>query len=231
MPKAKLNPKMLEILQRKTKFSEQVIRNALSNIRSRYPVTLNAAAHIYAQKKGISGTARYLTEEDRNSLKGIEFKRIPIKIPQKRREKIIEIAKFETPNKFLKKHLDEINRCYTYHCYTACYVLMRKVLENLVVEILKRKYPENTKEHKQKYYDFNRKRNNDFNVLLKNLRNSSKDFGTQQKIVERICQLADFFKETANEMTHSLYHIADKKEIDGSRFQEILDLFKELGEV
>lgn len=101
---------------------------------------------------------------------------------------------------------------------------MRKVLENLIVEILRKKYPED----KQKYYDFSRKRNHNFNILLKNLRNNSKDFGTECKAVERICQLADFFKETANEMTHSLYHIANKKEIDESRFQEILDLFKEL---
>jgi hypothetical protein len=40
--------------------------------------------------------------------------------------------------------------------------------------------------------------------------------------------LAGGFKETANEMTHSLYHIARKSEIDGKGIQEILDLISEL---
>jgi DNA-binding ferritin-like protein (Dps family) len=58
--------------------------------------------------------------------------------------------------------------------------------------------------------------------------NSSNDFDSEKQLVERICDLADGFKETANEMTHSLYHIARKKEIDEKGFQQILDLIEEL---
>lgn len=87
MPKPRLNPKMVKVLQRKTKFPEQSIRTALSMIRSRYPVTLNAAAHIYAQKHKISGTARYLSEEDRDSLRAIKLEKIPIKITPKKEKK------------------------------------------------------------------------------------------------------------------------------------------------
>jgi hypothetical protein len=227
MVKAKLNPRVLEILKKKTKLSEQVIRNALSKIRRKYPVTLNAAAHIFAQQRKFT-VARYLSEEDRASLRNIEIQRIPIKIRTKTKKRIVEIAKYETTNKFLRVHLDEINRTYTFGCYTACFVIMRKVLENLIVEILRKKYSENKKEHREKYFDFDRQRNHDFNILLKNLRDSSKDFGSEKKLVERICQLADEFKETANEITHSLYHIATKKEIDEKNFQYILDLIKEL---
>jgi len=41
-------------------------------------------------------------------------------------------------------------------------------------------------------------------------------------------QLADGFGETANEMTHSLYQIATKREIDSKNFQDILYLIGRL---
>jgi len=105
------------------------------------------------------------------------------------------------------------------------------MLENLLIyHILKKKYRENTKEDREKYFDFSRRRFLDFEKLLKNLRDHSGDFGTENKLVERICELAKGFKETANEMTHSLYHIATKREIDEKNFQHILDLIKKLEE-
>lgn len=59
--------------------------------------------------------------------------------------------------------------------------------------------------------------------MLTNLRDSANDFKSEKKLVERICNLAEGFKDDANGMTHSLYHIAKKKEIDEKDFQQILD--------
>jgi hypothetical protein len=64
--------------------------------------------------------------------------------------------------------------------------------------------------------------------LLKNLGDSKNDFGPEKQLVKRICELAGRFKETANEMTHSLYHIATKEEIKEKNFQYILNLIQEL---
>jgi DNA-binding ferritin-like protein (Dps family) len=68
----------------------------------------------------------------------------------------------------------------------------------------------------------------DFDRLLTNLRNSANDFIPRNNLARRICSLAEGFKEDANEMTHSLYHIASKKEVDERNFQQILDLISEL---
>mgnify|MGYP000680997968 CR=1 FL=1 len=194
-------------------------------------LTLNAAAFLFGKKKGVS-LSRYLNDEDRESLKKIpekvEIKTIISKSSKPKKIQIIEIARYNTDNKFLKRHIEEINKAYTFGCYTACFILMRKVLENLMVEILRKKYPENKREHREKYFDFNRGRNHDFNVLLKKLRENSKEFGGEKRLVERICELASIFKEKANEMTHSLYHTATKREIEESNFQDILDLIREL---
>jgi len=147
----------------------------------------------------------------------------------KSKSEIIEFAKYDTNDEWLKKHIEEINKAYTCKCYTATFTLCRKVLENLIaIHILAKKYPENTPEHHQKYFDFSQKRNLNFNRLLTNLRKSSDDFIPKNNIVSRICELAEGFKEKSNEMTHSLYHIATKKELDERDFQQILNLVAEL---
>lgn len=232
MGKPELNPKIVEVLKNRTKISEQAIRNALSKTRRDNPsLTLNAAAQIFARTRGFS-VARYLTDKDRETSKHIKIEKIKISSSRpKQRKKIIEIAKYNTDDKLLKAHLNEINKTYTYGCYTATFILCRKVLENLLVHhIIRKKYPENKKEHREKYFDFDRRRFLDFEKLLKNLRGCSNDFVPEKSLVGRICELAGGFKETANEMTHSLYHIAAKREIDDKNFQRILDLIKKLEE-
>jgi len=230
MRKTNLDPKILDILKKRTNMKEQSIRNALSRMRSKHPsLTLNATAQVFARKRNFS-VARWLNDKDRETLKTIVVEKIKIPSTKTRRTKeIIKIASYETDDKMLKAHLKEINRAYTHGCYTATFILCRKVLENLLVHhILRKKYPKNTKEHRSKYFDFSRNRYFDFNKLLTNLRASANDFVPDNQLVERICQLADGFKETANEMTHSLYHVAKKREIDSKDFQEILDLIKGL---
>jgi hypothetical protein len=229
MGKEELHPRLMSVLIKKAGQDESSIRPTLSTIRRRYNVSLNAAAFIFAQKHGFS-TAAYLSDKDRDSLKhvSIEKTKIPI-IKIKREKRIIEIARYDTIDTLLKLHLIEINKAYTAGCYTSCFILCRKVLENLLIhKIIIRKYPTNKKEHKERYFDFSKNRFLDFEKILKNLRSSSNDFGNEKKLVERICQLSDAFKEHANEMTHSLYHIASKREIDEKNFQHLLDLIKKL---
>jgi len=232
MRKTKLDPRILKRLIEKTKgrISEHSIRPALSRIRKEYPfLTLNAAGEIFAEKYDFS-VFKYLNDKDRESLRAVEMKKIEIPIKKGRQtKKLIRIANYETDDRLLRAHLDEINKSYTHSCYTATFILCRKVLENLIIHhIMRKKYPRRTKEHRSKYFDFNRNRPLDFDKLLGNLRASSNDFLPDKKLVERICQLAEGFKETANEMTHSLYHIANKKEIDNKNFQHMLDLIRTL---
>jgi hypothetical protein len=132
------DPRILKKLKKKLpKMSEQSIRSRLSQIRAKYNVTLNAAAQVFAQSKGFS-VMRYLDKEDTESLKPIEIKKIVPFRPRKK-EKILKIARFHTNNELLKAHIDEINRTYTYKCYTSTFILCRKVLENLIIGILRKK--------------------------------------------------------------------------------------------
>jgi hypothetical protein len=227
-----LDTRIFEWLKKRLngKVSESTIRPAISRIRRRNPsLTLNAAAEVFATRHNES-VQKFFNERDREAFKTIRIEKVSI-IPSTRgrRREIVEIAKYDTSDRMLKAHLDEINKTYSHGCYTATFILCRKVLENLVIHhVLRKKYSTKSKQDREKYFDFDRNRFLDFSTLLSNLRDSSIDFSSEKSLVERICDLAGGFKETANEMTHSLYHIARKNEIDEKGFQQILDLIAEL---
>jgi len=226
-----LNPKIFEYLKKKLngKIAESTIRPAISRIRGKYlSLTPNAAAEVFANQHDLT-VHRFLNDRDREAFKTIKIEKVKIKTHSPRtRVKIQEIASYETANKLLKANIDEINKTYTFGCYTASFILCRKVLENLLIhQIFQKKYPTQSQEDRSKYFDFSKGRPLDFSVLLSNLKKSATDF-PDKKLVERICNLADRFKEEANDMTHSIYHIASKRELDEKNYQQILDLISEL---
>ena len=141
---SKINLGILEVLTKKTKMSKQSVRNAVSTLKNtKCPrATQNAAAQLFAQSRGFS-VAGKLTKEDRLTLpnsieieKPIKIKQIGKKSPKK---KIVELIRFETSDYFIKEHIKEINKTYTHGCYTSSFILCRKVFENLLIGIIRKK--------------------------------------------------------------------------------------------
>ncbi|OYD16024.1 hypothetical protein CH330_03825 [candidate division WOR-3 bacterium JGI_Cruoil_03_51_56] len=232
MSRTHLKPKTLRKLigKMKGRMAESSIRSELSRIRGEHPaLTLNAAAQVFANRRGFSVLGS-LSEEDRLSLAQVPTERVVIKtVRVSRKEKFKRFAAYTTSDSFLKKHIDEINEAYNAGCFTATFVLCRKALENLLVHhILRRKYPGSSATHKLKYFDIQNRRALGFSTVIKNVRRSSSEFGSERQLVERICELSDGFKDDADKMTHSLYHIASRPELDGKQFQDILEMIGRL---
>jgi len=227
--KPKLNPKVLDFLQRKLEKPVSTIRSDISRLRRDYPQsTLNAVAQIYAGQHGVS-VRRLITKDDKSTIPSVKIERpatLKGKKRTKTREQIGPIIQFKTTDHFLKKHIEEINRAYTQHCYTCVFVLTRKVLENLIVAILKAKYPEN----RDLYSDPTRGRYLDFSVVLDNLfrkRNEFDDDG--KKAIERLRQTLVPFKDDANDKVHSLYHIVeDADEVDKWHLDTVVALIADI---
>ncbi|MEK6925592.1 MAG: hypothetical protein AABW71_05140 [Nanoarchaeota archaeon] len=231
MTNQKLNPKILSKLKKKfPKKTENALYVKLSKLSSKNNVTLNAAGEIWGKKDGFT-VRSYLDEKDRDSLKDKSFQVIKIKKNNNHgnlKKRIVDFVSFSTQNKFLKAHIDEINRAYSSGCYTASFILIRKVIENLIVEMIKKKFPGKTKEDKALYLDIDRNRIQDLSVLIKNFRSKLKSFDADEsKLIERILQKADEFKDDANDKTHSLYHISSKKELEDKAPQMTFDLIAE----
>lgn len=113
--KTQLDPRILELLKRKLsgKVSEHTIGSAISRIRGKNPsLTLNAAAEVFASKYQTS-VQKYFNERDRDTFKTLKIEKVSIKTPRPiSRREITEIAKYDTDDKLLKAHLDEINKTY-----------------------------------------------------------------------------------------------------------------------
>ncbi len=233
MAKPKLNPKIIDIINKKTGLAETTIRSNISNLRADYPqCTINAVAQLYARSKGFS-VMQKLSQEDKATIPHNEVIKPKVKIERKiskKKENIISFITYESSDYFIKGHFEEVNKAYTKGCYTSTAILARKIIENLVIDILRNKFPPVSKENKELYYDIKRKRYLDFSVVLKNFYYKRNDFGiTKSKIIDRLYQKALKFKEHANDKTHSWYHlIKNQNEINDLEIQYIIELIKQI---
>ena len=86
-------------------------------------------------------------------------------------DKFIEVTWLS--DDFYKRLVDEINCLYINQLPMSLSILIRKLLENLIIDILRKKY--GTRDL-QLYYDISRGRFHDFSVLLKNLDSNKEEF-------------------------------------------------------
>lgn len=212
---------------------EGSIRARISEIRRTYPaLTLNAAAQIYAQKKGKSILAK-LDKEDRESLSRVPIYQKKIIVAKHLRGKksliFFTFLKYNSSDPFQKKHIEEINKAYNCKCYTAVFILCRKVIQNLIIDLLIKQFPAKTKKNRELYFDIKRGKFHDFSVILKNLYNKRKSFSPLAiKPIERLCSRVKPFVKDANDQTHSWFYVASKKEIDDVKIQEIIYLIESI---
>lgn len=225
----KLDPDIVKYLTGKLDLKKSTIEKNISLLKRRHPkCTSNAVAHIYAQQFGVSVLGK-LSKEDKETLPHLEVEKSKIKINSKRikkKEKIIEFIKYESNDYFIKGHISEANRAYSKGCYTCVYILSRKIIENLIIDLLKNKFPPNSLENKNLYFDTNQNRFKDFGEVLNNLLKKKNDFGVGKgKTVESLYKNALKLKNDANDRTHSWFYLVERKvEIDDIKIQTIVEL-------
>lgn len=227
--KPELNPEILDFLHKRLGKPISTIRSAISVLKREYPQsTSNAVAQIYALQHGES-VRRLISKEDKLTIPSVKIENPkPLKLKRKAKngEQIKEIIKFETTDHFLQKHIREINRAYAKQCYTCVFVLTRKVLENMIIGILKAKYPADC----ALYFDTTKNRNLDFSVVLDNLFQKRNEFDSDRKeAIERLNQKLKPFKNDANDKVHSLYHIVESpNEVDDWNLDTIIALIEKI---
>jgi hypothetical protein len=69
--------------------------------------------------------------------------------------------------------------------FTSVVILSRKMIENLIIEILRKKYPQKVKGNLDIYYNKNERRFHDFTMLVKNLEVKKKDFGPDENTLSK----------------------------------------------
>ena len=230
-----LDHDIIVTLAKKLNKKQSTVKKDIYLLRKSYPTsTLNAVAQIYAQTYKQT-VYRKLDRDDKNSLPNIQLEKEKITIKQRAqaskslKKKLIELIKYSTNDYFRKGHLEEINKAYTYTCYTSVFIMLRKIVENMLIDILRFKFPPNTQENKELYFDINQNRFKDFSIIIANLKKKSPDFGIEKKLVERIADLSKSFKDKTNDKTHSWFHLVkNKAEIDELDPQMLIELISRL---
>jgi hypothetical protein len=228
----KLSLEIVKDLAKKLKLDQKTVKKNIYLLQKSYPsLTKNALAQIYATKKG--GTVfRKLDKEDKATLPSTEVVPEKIKIKVKngnRKLSIKKVLNYETTDHFKKGHIEELNKAYTFGCNTSVFILARKIVENLIIDILKKKYPERVKNNKELYFDTAQGRLKDFGIILRNLKDKKADFGSENRGVEKLCDLAKSLKDDANNKAHSWYHLVENKnEIDNLNLKTIIEIIKKL---
>ena len=237
-----LKNKLIKKISIKTGITERSVREKMSRKSSKLNIASDAALVLISKEKNVScgHYQKTLSEEDQICIRDLLNNRQETKKPKHKNsqnrvnrvnKKIIKkIIEYETNNRFIKSHIDEINKAYTYGCYTCVFILARKIVENLIIDILRKKYPENdSRENKELYFDVNQNRFKNFDEILDNMKNKKGDFGTESPAVNKLYDLAKKLKNDANNKVHSLYHIVrSKREIEELKLQDIIDLIEVL---
>jgi len=142
-------------------------------------------------------------------------------------QNLIDI-KFE--DVFYRELTNEINKCYKIGSYTASFILSRKLLENLVIDILRQKYPQ-SQENLKLYCRVDNgkaKRFHDLIILIKNLDDKKEEFGIDKEIIEEFIKLIKPFRIVANSNTHSIIIYGNKDELDKLQIEKMAGLLIKL---
>ncbi|WP_324662085.1 hypothetical protein [Haloarcula sediminis] len=117
-----------------------------------------------------------------------------------------------TTDDFYDDLISNINQSYRIGVYDGTFVLTRKLLENLVIELLRNQYGTS---YLRMYYIPNQRRFQNFSTLLDGLEYKLKDYqsysnGLDKELIRDIRQ----FKNSADADAHSIIRNPDKEEID-----------------
>lgn len=113
----------------------------------------------------------------------------------------------------------EINETYRCHFFTSMYILVRKLLENSIIDCIKNFYGMNDID---KFFDINRKRHHSFSTLRANFNEMIKkpEFkAINGEIDQKFVDLLDIFKITGNINAHSLFNLTHQKIIEENKEQ------------
>jgi hypothetical protein len=137
------------------------------------------------------------------------------------KEELIDV-KGDYPQNFYSKLQDEINECYKSNYPNAAFFLCRKLVENIIFNILEKKF----KNQISLWYDTNNNCHHKLSILLKNLYIKRKDFKPNtRKYITKVYPMIGLFKKEANAKAHNIFeYINNKDELKKYKIKDIIQL-------
>ena len=130
-------------------------------------------------------------------------------------EKIIE--DIDLKDSTYQDVINEINGTYKNHFFTSMYILIRKLLENLLYDCLKKYYGA---QHKEMFFNQAENRHHGFGNLRKNfskLINEADFIEDVDKIDQKIIDLLKEFKDSGDINAHSLFNFPHQRFVEDKK--------------
>ncbi len=124
--------------------------------------------------------------------------------------KALDITVF--PDDFYRGLTSEINKAFNYGILSAVQILSRKLLENLLIDILRNRYGPPRLEL---YFDKGRRRFQGFEILLKNVSDNLGDFAGSPGLDSNLLKRVNDFREQGNSSAHSIELTHDPAQVSG----------------
>jgi len=118
----------------------------------------------------------------------------------------------------------EINRSYRFKIFTGTVILSRKIIENLIIDIMRLKFPPNNEKNIALYFRTEDGRFHDLTILLKNLEAKKEEFKIDMPIIEHLLTLIKPFRPNANSKAHSIIMIGEEKELLNADIERMVEL-------
>lgn len=124
------------------------------------------------------------------------------------------------PQSFYSILEQEINDCYEKNYPNACFFLCRKMIENLVFNILEKKYPQD----EPLWYSSATRSHNKLSLLISNLYSKKSDFKLNvQTYIEKFNALVGTFRKESNSKAHNIFeYLNDKSELGKFKINDLI---------
>lgn len=145
------------------------------------------------------------------AIEGVEKIKTPLKF-----ERIIGSAFYFEEFEY-RDIVREINTCYRHYCFTAMYILVRKLLENMLVDILRGFYSQTEIE---KFFNTGKGHFLGYGYLIDNFQSLTNDPDFIQKadtIPQKVIDWLKLFKETGDSSAHSLFSLPHQEIIENNQ--------------
>jgi hypothetical protein len=167
-----------------------------------------------------------IQEQIRKGVTGKKGRKKPKKeIPPAKEEAFIDFSKLY-PDIFYKKLENEINQCYISKLPNATLVLCRKMIENLMYNVLYFKFP------KRADLRFNIKKGwpHNFSLLLDNLESKKNEFKGEEKVFlsKAISRIKPFVKHANSKAHNIMEYLDDVSELDKLKIPEMIQVLLNL---
>jgi hypothetical protein len=160
---------------------------------------------------------------DKSSKKIMNSRNPPSQIFPSTRGNLIEI-KFD--EYFYRNLAEEVNLAYRTGMFTSAIILSRKMIENLVIEILRAKYKRARPRNLNLFYDKKNRRFHDFSYLIDKLdiKNKRNDFGPNKQDISKFLSVVKPFRVNANSSTHSIIEYPKQDDVTRLDIQYMVGL-------